>query len=289
MVSGAAASGRSSGVTYTYNGDGLRMQSKNGSATDFSWDPLSNPATPHILTDGTNAYIYGPDVFSGESAPIEQISLGESPTISNLNSDPMGVRQIFNLGGSIQIVYSYNGSSIGAYGNYSTTSYWGGISTPFRYKGGYEDSYYQEYFVNRYYDLYSGQFLSVDPLVAQTNQPYTYTNDDPINAGDPTGMQCESDETPPSTPTGVRGSPMTVPVGAYADTEINGITYTGHAIGEMQSEGFMPSVVEDTIENGVSTVGASGRVAYYNAANNLTVISEDGKIITVTSGSVKVR
>ncbi len=82
---------------------------------------------------------------------------------------------------------------------------------------------------------------------------------------------------------------MTVPVGAYADTEINGITYTGHAIGEMQSEGFMPSVVEDTIENGVSTVGASGRVAYYNAANNLTVISEDGKIITVTSGSVKVR
>ena len=176
VVSGAAASGCSSGVTYTYNGDGLRMQSKNGSATDFSWDPLSNPATPHILTDGTNAYIYGPDVFSGESAPIEQISLGESPTISNLNSDPMGVRQIFNLGGSIQIVYSYNGSSIGAYGNYSTTSYWGGISTPFRYKGGYEDSYYQEYFVNRYYDLYSGQFLSVDPLVAQTNQPYTYTN-----------------------------------------------------------------------------------------------------------------
>ena len=41
---------------------------------------------------------------------------------------------------------------------------------------------------NRYYDLYSGQFLSVDPLVAQTNQPYEYANDDPVNQGDPDGL-----------------------------------------------------------------------------------------------------
>ena len=40
----------------------------------------------------------------------------------------------------------------------------------------------------RYYDPTTGQFLSVDPLVAETGQPYSYANDDPINETDPTGL-----------------------------------------------------------------------------------------------------
>jgi hypothetical protein len=41
--------------------------------------------------------------------------------------------------------------------------------------------------VDRYYDPATDQFLSVDPDVAETDQPYAFTGDDPLNATDPTG------------------------------------------------------------------------------------------------------
>lgn len=42
--------------------------------------------------------------------------------------------------------------------------------------------------INRYYDPATGQFLSIDPLVESTQQPYQYSNDDPVNLKDPTGL-----------------------------------------------------------------------------------------------------
>jgi hypothetical protein len=41
--------------------------------------------------------------------------------------------------------------------------------------------------INRYYDPATGQFVSVDPMVAETNQPYDYADDDPVNGVDPNG------------------------------------------------------------------------------------------------------
>ena len=46
----------------------------------------------------------------------------------------------------------------------------------------------EECSINRYYDPATDQFLSIDPDVAQTNQPYVFTNDDPLNATDPMGL-----------------------------------------------------------------------------------------------------
>jgi hypothetical protein len=43
--------------------------------------------------------------------------------------------------------------------------------------------------VNRYYDPTTDQFLSIDPDVAETDQPYVFTNDDPLNAEDPLGLE----------------------------------------------------------------------------------------------------
>jgi len=43
--------------------------------------------------------------------------------------------------------------------------------------------------INRYYDPATDQFLSVDPLVAQTGQPYVFTGDNPLNATDPLGLE----------------------------------------------------------------------------------------------------
>jgi hypothetical protein len=42
--------------------------------------------------------------------------------------------------------------------------------------------------VDRYYDPSTDQFLSVDPDVAETGQPYAFTGDDPLNETDPLGL-----------------------------------------------------------------------------------------------------
>ncbi len=39
-----------------------------------------------------------------------------------------------------------------------------------------------------YYDPATAQFLSVDPAGAITRSPYFYTNDNPLNFGDPSGL-----------------------------------------------------------------------------------------------------
>lgn len=40
----------------------------------------------------------------------------------------------------------------------------------------------------RYYDPSTAQFLSIDPKVMETGQPYSYAHDDPVNSNDPTGL-----------------------------------------------------------------------------------------------------
>jgi hypothetical protein len=42
--------------------------------------------------------------------------------------------------------------------------------------------------VHRYYDPTTALFLTVDPMVAQTQEPYGYTGGDPVNQTDPSGL-----------------------------------------------------------------------------------------------------
>jgi RHS repeat-associated protein len=74
-----------------------------------------------------------------------------------------------------------------AWGNPETT---GGLTsyTPVGFAGGYTDPTGLVYLIHRYFDPSTGQFLSVDPLVDQTGQPYAYTGDDPVNGVDPLGL-----------------------------------------------------------------------------------------------------
>ncbi len=50
------------------------------------------------------------------------------------------------------------------------------------------DSTGLDYFNNRYYDPATGQFMSVDPLVASTRTPYLYGNGNPVTFSDPGGL-----------------------------------------------------------------------------------------------------
>jgi RHS repeat-associated protein len=168
----------------TYDGNGLRSSvtatPAGGSATSqsFVWNSVPGSAqAPQLLMDSGSAYVY-----TGRSTPAEQVNLS-SGSITYLMSDSLGsVRGTVSSSGSLTGTTSYD-----AWGRPLTS---GGLtaSTPFGYAGYYTDPTGLLYLVNRYYDPASGQFLSVDPAVSETGQPYQYANDDPTTVTDPSGM-----------------------------------------------------------------------------------------------------
>jgi RHS repeat-associated protein len=160
----------------TYDGDGLRASATftpaGGSAVaeNYLWDG------DKLLMDSADAYIYG-----SETAPEEQVNLSTG-AITYLVTDALGsVRGAVNSSGALTATTSYD-----AWGNPQTA---GGLSavTTFGFAGGYTDPDGLIYLVNRYYDPGTGQFLSVDPDVAETLEPYAYADDDGVNAVDPNG------------------------------------------------------------------------------------------------------
>ncbi len=60
--------------------------------------------------------------------------------------------------------------------------------TPLLWAGQYQDPTSGLYYMQaRWYDPGTGQFMSVDPDLVDTNQPYSYAGDDPVNEEDPSG------------------------------------------------------------------------------------------------------
>jgi RHS repeat-associated protein len=100
-----------------------------------------------------------------------------------------------------------------------------------------------------------------------------------------------TDSTPASEPVGISGEPLTVAtdgVPSNTPTTIAGRDYTGHALDSMQSRGIPPSVVENTIQQGVSSPGnIAGRTVYYDSGNNVSVVVDtgSGRVITVRAGA----
>jgi RHS repeat-associated protein len=75
----------------------------------------------------------------------------------------------------------------------NTTTSIGTFTTALQYTGAYQDPTTGLYYLNaRYYDPTTAQFLTRDPLEAETRQPYEYASDDPIDRTDPAGL-CDSD------------------------------------------------------------------------------------------------
>jgi RHS repeat-associated protein len=162
--------------TYEYNGDGLRMQATPAgeSSEEFTWD--TDASVPQLLEDGTHFYLYGPNIGTG---PIEQITVSD-PTPSYLVSDTTGIREDIDSSGDVSGSMSYS--------SYGVPCVSCSISTPFGFQGGYTDQTGLVYLLHRYYDPSASQFLTVDPAVATTDQPYEYASDNPTNKADPLGL-----------------------------------------------------------------------------------------------------
>lgn len=161
-------------TTYAYNGDGLRMsKTTSGATTQFLWDVSGK--LPVLAVDGTTDYIYGP-----ENLPLEQIN---GSAVLWLHHDQLGsTRLITDSSGVGQAAYTFD-----AYG--SMTAATGSVSTPFGFAGEYRDSESGLYYLRaRLYDPVTGQFISRDPAVGKTLQPYAYAVNSPLNTADPTGL-----------------------------------------------------------------------------------------------------
>ena len=191
----------SSTTLYSYDGNGLRTSSTNqGVTTHFAWDPSSS----ELLSDSSHDYVYEP----GSPTPMAQIgtSFTTTPTVDLLvcdtNLNTRGVVQIqgdnSSLNGTLVNYTDYD-----AYGNPITqaggTANPGGLSnlgvastksSSFGFGASYENTSGLSYLVNRYYDDASGQFVSVDPMLSQTNEPFAYVEDNPVMHLDPHG-QCD--------------------------------------------------------------------------------------------------
>lgn len=162
--------------TFAYNGDGLRMSKMPaGSAGPQQYVYDTTGSVPKVLSDGSSYYVYGADGY-----PLEMI---QGSTVTWYHHDRVGsTRVLTNSSGAVTGTASYT-----PYGVSTTT----GLTTPLGYTGAYADADTSLiYLINRYYDPTTGQFLSVDPLVAETGQPYFYAGDNPVNAIDPNGLDC---------------------------------------------------------------------------------------------------
>jgi RHS repeat-associated protein len=163
--------------TYAYNGDGLRASQTIGATTSYlTWDTAEQ--LPLILNDGTNSYIYGPG-----GLPVEQIA-SSGGAILYLHHDQQG---------STRLITGETGKDEGAYSytpNGGVESHSGTATTPLGYDGQYTSADTGLIYMRaREYDPATAQFLSVDPKVEETNAVYEYAKDDPLDIGDPTGLE----------------------------------------------------------------------------------------------------
>jgi RHS repeat-associated protein len=161
-------------ATFAYDGNGLRSSVTTTSTSAFTYD--STGTLPQVLEDGANAYLHGP---SGEV--FEQVSNGG--TADYLVQDQIGSTRVLT-DSSGEVAGTLNFDAVG-----SVLSRTGVVSTPIEFAGGYTDqSTGLVYLIHRYYDPVVSQLSSVDPMLASTNQPYEYANDNPVRSTDPLGL-----------------------------------------------------------------------------------------------------
>jgi RHS repeat-associated protein len=171
--------GPSGTSTYTYDATGLRtgatLATGLGTTTEqYTWDTTT--PVPTLLTDGTYAYLYGPD-----DVPVAQIDLGDDTAVY-LHHDLVGsVRTVTDGDGGVVCDSDYD-----PYGRATSTGC--APVTRFGYAGQWTDPTGLVYLRARYYDPATAQFLSVDPLVDTTGDPYGYAGGNPLQNTDPLGL-----------------------------------------------------------------------------------------------------
>jgi RHS repeat-associated protein len=162
---------------------------------------------------GTSVTITGSN-FTG----VTGVKFGTTPASSYSVTSSTSITAVSPAGstGPVDVTVTTGGmrlEELAAYSAYGMQTIQSGTDvTPFGFQGSYTDPSGLIYLIDRYYDPSTDQFLSVDPDVAETGQPYAFTGDDPLNETDPLGKMV----------TGPQGA-----VGAYSIYVLfrNGVPY----------------------------------------------------------------
>jgi RHS repeat-associated protein len=188
-------------TTYTYNGDGLRLQASTGSQaskkTNYLWDVNAatgvtddQPAQIALERDGNNAllrrYVYGArriSMTSGGSAYYYHYdNLGSVANVTNATGASMWTEQ-YEPFGSIRTETKNNNSAPANF---------------MKFAGEYQDATGLYNLRARQYDPATGRFLTLDPAPASTGSPYVssyvYVANRPTVLIDPTGEMAQSQD-----------------------------------------------------------------------------------------------
>ena len=161
-------------TTYAYNGDGLLMsETTAGTTTSYAWDTQHLPL---MLTAGTTSFIYGPG-----GLPVEAVTSAGDPHLLHARPARLhpAAHQLHRRGHRHLHLRPLGQHHQPHRHRHHTAPIRGPVPGP-------ATGFY--YLRNRYYDPATAQFLTIDPAVSQTQAPYTYTSDSPLNATDPEGL-----------------------------------------------------------------------------------------------------
>jgi RHS repeat-associated protein len=180
LTSVVAADGTT--AMYAYSA-GLRASAITGVGEDavtenYTWDTLAS--VPLLLTDGAQAYVYG---IGG--TPLEQVALDDGG-VDYLHTDLIGsVIATTDTAGQVtsEADYDVYGVAEALTGRVPCAEL-----TRFGYAGEYVDTTGYVYLRARSYDPATAQFLTRDPLVDSTGNPYGYTDGNPVQDTDALGL-----------------------------------------------------------------------------------------------------
>jgi RHS repeat-associated protein len=119
-------------------------------------------------------------MYGLEGMPIEQIN-NTTGTVTYLHHDQQG---------STRVLTGSTGTVAGkcTYGAYGAATCEGATTTPLGFDGQYTSSDTGLIYMRaRVYDPSTAQFLTRDPWVSITGEPYSYVGDNPLTFADPTG------------------------------------------------------------------------------------------------------
>ena len=143
--------------------------------SQLAWDTAGS--LPLVLSDGTNDYLYGP-----QDTPVESITLSSSTPLFLSYDATDDTWTAASASGTSTSFWGYDAYGSLAFGTPPT-------GFPFGYAGQYADEVSGLSDMRaRWYEAGTGEFTTVDPAVSNTDQPYEYAGDDPVNESDPTGL-----------------------------------------------------------------------------------------------------
>lgn len=220
-VTAAGNTSQTSGHTYTYDCNGSRLTDNDNTTTNtdytHTWNPHNRLDTTTTTTNGNPAGNTKNIYDAGGKRALRIDTAANGDTTKTIYIGTIEYRWTSTNPSVVQGLRTYAGAQRGYDGSLTWTAgnTQGSLTVTLTSAGTTSRIYYRpygavrsgsrvndrgflnqvtddttalSYLTNRFHDPLLGHFLSVDPLVGKTGQPYLYANGTPITLSDPSGL-----------------------------------------------------------------------------------------------------